>query len=96
MNVSAPGEFCVISEDSGDERLEYELITRDDTLMLNALSGEVGVLSKKPQTGTIRIEQAGRQQIVVYPRVTARLNWSYNFKGLELVPVHEGGEVRRH
>ncbi len=96
VNVSAPGEFCVISEDSGDERLEYELITRDDTLMLNALSGEVGVLSKKPQTGTIRIEQAGRQQIVVYPRVTARLNWSYNFKGLELVPVHEGGEVRRH
>ncbi len=86
VNVTKPGSFRVISEDNGENKLQYELITLADTLLLNA-RGELDVMSEKEQDGTIHIEQAGPQQILVYPTVTALTSRRYKFKGLTLMPV---------
>ena len=85
MDVASPGNFRVVSEDNGNDKIQYQLITLADSLLLNA-SGERNVMSRKEQNGSIRIDQSGPQQIVVYPTVVARSN-RYEFKGLELVPV---------
>jgi alpha-L-fucosidase len=86
VNVSKPGSFRVISEDNGEDKIQYELITIADTLLLNA-KGELDVMSKKEQNGSIFIKQAGTQQIMVYPKVIAKSSKRYKFKGLELLPV---------
>ncbi len=85
VNITKPGRFRVVSEDNGNDKLQYQLITLADTLLLNA-SGEMNVMSRKEQNGTIKIDQTGPQQILVYPTIVARSN-RYEFKGLELIPV---------
>ena len=89
VNVKQPGSFKVISEDSGNEDFVYSLITSIDTLDLNA-KGSIGKMTKKEQAGSIKLNQAGIHQIMVYPKVpTSKANkQSYNFKGLELIPVN--------
>lgn len=85
VNVSEPGNFKVISEDNGENKLQYQLYTQSDTLLLNA-RGKLDVMSKKKQEGTILIEKVGPQQILVYPTLTAKSS-RYKFKGLELIPL---------
>lgn len=85
VNVTNPGKFKVISEDNGNEVIEYVLSTADGSLLLNA-KGNIGVMSKKEQEGTIMINQTGSQKITIYPKRTDRRN-RYNFKGVELIPV---------
>lgn len=85
VDVAAPGNFRVVSEDNGNDKIQYQLITLADTLQLSA-RGESGVMSRKEQKGSIRIDQSGPQQIVVYPTHVARSS-SYKFKGLELLPL---------
>ncbi len=85
VNVTKPGKFKVISEDNGNEVIEYVLATSDGSLLLNA-KGNIGVMSKKEQEGTIMINQTGSQKITIYPKTTDRRN-RYNFKGVELIPV---------
>jgi len=85
VNVTKPGKFKVISEDNGNEVIEYVLSTADGSLLLNA-KGNIGVMSKKEQEGTIMINQTGSQKITIYPTRTGRRN-RYNFKGVELIPV---------
>jgi len=85
VNVTKPGKFKVISEDNGNEVIEYVLSTADGSLLLNA-KGNIGVMSKKEQEGTIMINQTGSQKITIYPKTTDRRN-RYNFKGVELIPV---------
>jgi len=85
VNVTNPGKFKVISEDNGNEVIEYVLATSDGSLLLNA-KGNIGVMSKKEQEGTIMINQTGSQKITIYPKRTDRRN-RYNFKGVELIPV---------
>jgi alpha-L-fucosidase len=87
VNVDRPGNYKVISEDNGEDRLQYNLIASADTLLLNA-KGELDVMSKKEQDGTIHISQAGVQKIIVYPKVTAKSSRRYKFKGLELIPIN--------
>ena len=88
VNVSQPGEFKIISEDNGDAQLQYELITADDTCLLDA-EGQLGVMGKKQQEGTIRINKTGIQRITVYPKVMSRGSSRYKFKGLELIPIEK-------
>jgi alpha-L-fucosidase len=83
VNVSQPGEFKIVSEDNGDERLQYELITADDTCLLDA-KGQPG---KKQQKATIHISKTGIQKISVCPKVMARSSSRVRFKGLELKPL---------
>jgi len=85
VNVTNPGKFKIISEDNGNEVIEYVLSTADGSLLLNA-KGNIGVMSKKEQEGTIMINQTGSQKITIYPKTTDRRN-RYNFKGVELIPV---------
>ena len=85
VNVTKPGKFKVISEDNGNEVIEYVLASSDGSLLLNA-KGNIGVMSKKEQEGTIMINQTGSQKITIYPKTTDRRN-RYNFKGVELIPV---------
>jgi len=85
VNITTPGKYKVISEDTGDEDFKYSLITSADTLILDA-KGEIRVLTKKEQTGTILIENTGVQKIAVYPTVLTKIRRRYQFKGLELVP----------
>jgi len=85
VNITNPGKFKVISEDNGNEVIEYVLATSDGSLLLNA-KGNIGVMSKKEQEGTIMINQTGSQKITIYPKTTDRRN-RYNFKGVELIPV---------
>lgn len=91
VNVTEPGEFAIFSEDTSDNKFVYELITATDQKPLSA-AGEVGVLKKKQHAETIRIDQAGVQQIRVYPKRTISMGSGFEFKGLELVPV-EGASV---
>lgn len=84
VDVAAPGNFRVVSEDNGNDKIQYQLITLADTLQLSA-RGEKGVMSRREQKGSIRIDQSGPQQIVVYPTHVTRSS-SYKFKGLELIP----------
>jgi alpha-L-fucosidase len=86
VNVTHPGNFRVISEDNGEERLLYNLIASADTLLLTA-KGALDGLGKKEQSGTIRISNPGIQKIMVYPKVRAKNSKHYKFKGLELIPV---------
>lgn len=86
VNVTNPGKFKVISEDNGDEKMQYELYTSSDSLMLNA-KGDLNVMTKKEQNGTISINKLGVQKIMVYPKVVAQDSKRYNFKGLGLIPV---------
>lgn len=86
VDVTEPGNFRVVSEDSKDDKLQYELITHADTLLLRA-GGESPEPGKKEREGSILIEKAGRQQIMVYPKITARSSSRYKFKGLELLPL---------
>ena len=85
VNINEPGNFRVVSEDNGENNLQYELITLADTIQLNAL-GKLDVMTQKEQKGSIQIDQAGPQKIMVYPTVVVRSN-RYKFKGLELIPV---------
>ena len=85
VNVTQPGTFNVISEDTGNNEYTYELFTEDGSLVLDA-KGEVGPLTKKSHDGTITIEKPGVQKIVAYPKNAVRKS-KYEFKGLELVPV---------
>ncbi len=86
VNVTKPGTFKVISEDTGAEEYTYELFTADDSLVLDA-DENVGPMTRKPQDGTITIANAGVQKIAVYPKNAIKRLRSYHFKGLELVPV---------
>ncbi|WP_158973979.1 alpha-L-fucosidase [Cellulophaga sp. L1A9] len=88
VNVKKPGTYKVISEDSGNDGFVYYLSTSNDTITLNS-KGVIGKLTKKQQTGTIKIEEAGVHKFTVYPKVPASkaTKGSYKFKGLELVPV---------
>jgi len=87
VDVKEPGEFFVISEDTGAQKeFTYELLTDDDSLVLDAFQN-VGRMSKKSHDGTIKIEKAGVQRIAVYPKNAVRKMRRYSFKGLELVPV---------
>ena len=86
VNVNKPGVYRVISADNGDPVYEYQLITSSDTLLLNA-KGETGVMSRKEQEGTIRIDQRGVQQIWTHPVEGQRASKGYKFKGLELVRI---------
>ena len=86
VNVTQPGEFKVISEDTGAKAYTYELLTADDSLVLDA-DEHVGRMTRKSQDGTIRIAKAGVQKIAVYPKNAIRKLRDYRFKGLELVPV---------
>lgn len=84
VNITKPGKFKVISEDNGDEKLQYELISQTDSLLLNAKS-EIDIMKKKEQVGTILVEKTGVQKIMAYPKVTANQSNKYKFKGLELI-----------
>jgi alpha-L-fucosidase len=88
VNIKQPGTFKVISEDSGDVGFVYNLMTPNDTLTLNA-KGSIGKMTKKQQEGSINIIQAGVHKIMVYPKVpTSKVTKrSYQFKGIELIPV---------
>lgn len=88
VNVKQAGTFKVISEDTGNDGFIYNLIAPNDTLALNA-KGDIGKMTKRQQEGTIEINQAGVQKIMVYPKVPAsrETRRSYKFKGLELVLV---------
>ncbi|MBU2950929.1 alpha-L-fucosidase [Tamlana agarivorans] len=88
VNVKQPGSFKVISEDSGNDGLIYNLSNSKDTLMLNA-KGTIGKLTKKEQEGHITIDEPGVHKFTVYPKVPASkaTKGSYKFKGLELIPV---------
>ncbi|WP_372776075.1 alpha-L-fucosidase [Mangrovibacterium sp.] len=86
VNITKPGLFKVISEDNGDEKLVYELISTTDSLRLQA-NKEIGILRKKEQEGAISITNPGVQQIMVSPKVTSNQSSRFKFKGLELVPV---------
>ena len=86
VNITKPGKFKVISEENGDEKLQYELISPTDSLLLNAKSN-LNVMSKKEQNGTISIEKSGVQKIMVYPRVLTSNSGRFKFKGLELIPI---------
>lgn len=86
VNVTAPGEFTVISEDTGAEDYTYELFTANDSLVLKA-DENVGQMSRQIQDGTITIKEPGVQRIAVYPKNAIKRLRNYHFKGLELVPV---------
>lgn len=86
VNVTSPGDFRVISEDNGENRLQYNIVASGDTLLLNA-KGEIDVMSKKEHEGTIHISQSGVQTILVYPKVRAEVSRRYKFKGLQLIPT---------
>ena len=86
VNVTKPGLFSVTSEDNGNDTFVYELITPDDTLLLNA-KGSRRQMRRKKHDGTIRIDQAGMQKIAVYPKERISQKSGFKFKGLELVPV---------
>lgn len=85
VNVTKPGKFKVISEDNGDKKLSYNLISGSDTLLINT-AGEINVMTKKVQDGAITIANSGVQRILVYPKVVSLKCYQYKFKGLELVP----------
>ena len=85
VNVTQPGTFKVISEDTGNNEFTYELFTADGSLLLDAKEN-VGQLTRKSHDGTIVIEKSGVQKIAVYPKDTIRRS-RYEFKGLELIPV---------
>ncbi len=65
----------------------YNLIALNDTLELNAKGDDT--MTKKQQYGSIKLNQAGVNQIIIYPKLTTiKANKrNYNFKGLELVSV---------
>jgi len=86
VNVTKPGTFKVISEDTGAKEYTYELLTADDSLVLDA-DENVGRMTRKSQDGTITIAKAGVQKIAVYPKNAIKRLRNYRFKGLELVPV---------
>ena len=88
VDVKQPGNFKVISEDTGNEAFIYNLITPTDTLELQA-NEKIGQMTKKQQQGSIKIDQPGVQKIVVFPKIVAskETKQSYKFKGLELIPV---------
>jgi alpha-L-fucosidase len=85
VNVTQPGTFKVISEDTGNNEYIYELFTADGSLLLDAKEN-VGPLTRKSHDGTITIKKAGVQKIAVYPQKASQMR-NYRFKGLELVPV---------
>ncbi|CAA6692165.1 MULTISPECIES: alpha-L-fucosidase [unclassified Lentimonas] len=91
VNVTEPGEFAIFSEDSSDNKFVYELMTESDQQQLNA-KGDVGTLTKKQHPDTIRIDQGGIQQIMVYPTKVISMSSGFEFKGLELVPVEGSSE----
>ncbi|CAA6676313.1 MULTISPECIES: alpha-L-fucosidase [unclassified Lentimonas] len=91
VNVTEPGEFTIFSEDSSDNKFVYELMTESDQQQLNA-KGDVGTLTKKQHPDTIRIDQGGIQQIMVYPTKVISMSSGFEFKGLELVPVEGSSE----
>jgi alpha-L-fucosidase len=84
--VSQPGVFKIVSEDNADENLQYELKTLSDTIVLNA-KGEMDVMSKKTQIGTIRIDKIGVQKISIHPSKLSKKSSRYKFKSLELILV---------
>ena len=86
VNVSKPGVFKIVSEDNADENLQYELKTFNDTIVLNA-KGEIDVMSKKTQSGTIRIDEKGVHKISIHPTKLSKKSSRYKFKSLELIPV---------
>jgi len=86
VNVTQPGVFKIISEDNSDDQLQYELRAGNENLLLDA-RGEIDVMDKRQREGTIRIENAGVQQITVYPTVKSKRSSRFHFKGLELIPV---------
>lgn len=90
VNIKEPGDFKVISEDTGNDGFIYELRTSNDSITLNA-KGDIGKLAKKEQEGTITINQPGVHRLTVYPKVptSKATKHSYKFKGLELVPVEK-------
>jgi len=90
VNVRTPGTFKVISEDTGNATLVYNLITPDDTLALDA-NEHIGKMTKKQHEGSIKINKAGVHKIMVYPKITTTKSnkRNYKFKGLELVPVEQ-------
>jgi len=86
VNVTKPGSFKVISEDSGNDKLSFELQTPTGTLEIFP-KGDEGEITKK-SAGTIGIDQAGIVQIIARPKETIGHFNDFRFKGLELVPVN--------
>ena len=85
VDVKKAGKYKVISEQTGDNKFEYELSLQGEHLILNAKGDKE--MSKKEQQGTISINKPGRITITVYPKVRIKKR-HYEFKGLELVPVN--------
>ncbi|WP_299668888.1 alpha-L-fucosidase [uncultured Polaribacter sp.] len=86
VNVTKPGDFNVVSEDTGNNGFTYNLIVANDTLELNA-KGEKGRMLKKKQAGNINFSKKGIYKIAAYPKETIGMSSRYKFKGIELVPV---------
>lgn len=86
VNVTEPGTFKVISEDTGAKEFTYQLTTADDFLVLDA-DENIGQMTRKAHDGTIMISTPGIQKITVYPKNAVKKLRHYNFKGLELLPV---------
>ncbi|TWU44372.1 Alpha-L-fucosidase [Novipirellula aureliae] len=86
VNVTHPGDFKVMSEDTGSRTYQYELTTVDDSLVLDA-KPRTGTLTRKSHDGTIVIAKPGVQKIAIHPMAGFEVMSDYKFKGLELVPV---------
>lgn len=86
VNVTEPGTFKLISEDTGAKEFTYEVSTADDSIVLDA-DENIGQMTRKHHDGVITIENPGIQRITAYPKNAVRKLRRYNFKGLELVPV---------
>jgi alpha-L-fucosidase len=87
VNVTQPGVFRIVSEDTGDDNFTYNLITPKKTVELNA-KGNNGGLTKKEQKGNVTLSK-GIHEIRVYPKVktSKKTKQRYKFKGLELIPL---------
>jgi len=84
VNIEEPGVFKVTSEDNGNDKLSYELITPTDTLEVFP-KGNIGEMTKK-SVGNIIIDQKGTIIIKAYPKQSIEWWNSFRLKGMELVP----------
>jgi alpha-L-fucosidase len=92
VNVSTPGTFKIISEDSGIDGFVYEIKTADDAVDLKSHpkqgkqgQSEAKLMQKTMHDNTIQIKQTGVQTISVYPVKKNKIWSKYYFKGIELV-----------
>lgn len=86
VNIATPGSFKVISEDNGNNKLSYQLITPTDTLEVFPRGNE-GEITKKTQQGSIDIVNSGTIIIKAYPKQTIEWWNTFKLRGIELVLV---------